>query len=534
MNTGNRLSEKAFSALQRGDFGTAQALAEQALSSGGPHAPMHFVAGLAALEQRDPVRASAYLERVADSGEFALPATVHLARAYVMMQRFVDAATRVDRAVAQAGSDPTVLDSCAVVLTACGQHEQALALFQRAAERAPRNPGVRYNLATAWMAVGNLDEAERELDACIAMDPLHWRAHHALSSLRRQTPAQNHVERLTQALKQVSGRVTASLYIGMALAKELEDLGRYDESLRRLTDAKSGPGRMLAHTSGKDRALMDALASIALPAQGEEHGFDSEEPIFIIGMPRTGTTLVDRILSSHPEVTSAGELHQFASALKRTAGGQQFNLFSPDDLRRLKDLDWSRLGREYVESTRPLTGQTRRFIDKLPHNFLYAGLIASALPKATIICVLRDPVDTCLSNFRQLFAPESPYFDYSYDLLTTGEYYCAFRHLMQHWHRAFPGRIHEVWYEDIVTDQEGATRKLLDACGLDWNDACMDFQNNKSPVTTASLVQVRSPIYRSAMQRWRQYGEAISPLVRLLDTAGFPPLDVRDASHADD
>ena len=412
-------------------------------------------------------------------------------------------------------------DSAGVILTECGQHERALPAFRRAAELAPGHVAVRYNLATALIAHGSLEEAEKQLEACIGLDPMHWRAHHALSYLRRQTEGDNHIARLEATLQRLRGRVTASLYVGMALAKELEDLGDYATSFRRLTEAKKGPSGLLRHDPGKDAALFDALRAIPLPAADAAVGYGSDEPIFILGMPRTGTTLVERILSSHPQVTSAGELHHFASALKRAAGGAGFNLFSPDDLKNARDLDWARMGEHYVESTRSLTGRTPRFIDKLPHNFLYAGLIAAALPRARIICVLRDPMDTCLSNFRQLFAPESPYFDYSYNLLHTGHYYAGFRRLMQHWHRVAPGRIFDVWYEDVVNDQEGSTRALLDFCGLEWDPACLAFDRNQAPVATASSAQVREPLYRSAMQRWKRYGDALDPLHRLLEEAGF-------------
>ncbi|MCX7556927.1 sulfotransferase [Xanthomonadaceae bacterium JHOS43] len=521
MNAARPTQDMAFSALERGDFRAAAALAQEALARDSAQPPMHFVAGVAALEQKNPVAAVSHLENVLDFAPLRIPARVHLARAFAMMQRLPEAIAHAEQAQALAPQDPFVQDTAGVIFTDCGQHERALEAFRRAIELAPRHVGVRYNLATAHIAHGNLAEAEEQLEACIGMDPMHWRAHHALSYLRRRSKDDNHVARLEATLQRLQGRVTASLYVGMALAKELEDLGDYAGSFHHLTQAKNGPRQLLRHDPAKDRALFDALRGIPLPTAAAAQGCDSDEPIFILGMPRTGTTLVDRILSSHPQVTSAGELHHFASALKRTAGGQAFNLFSPEDLGRVRDLDWAAIGSSYVESTRPLTGKTRHFTDKLPHNFLYAGLIAAALPRARIICVLRDPMDTCLSNFRQLFAPESPYFDYSYDLLHTGEYYIGFRKLMQHWHEVAPGRIFDVWYEDVVNDQEGSTRALLDFCHLEWDPACLAFDRNQAPVVTASSAQVREPLYRSAMQRWKRYGDALEPLQRLLESAGL-------------
>jgi hypothetical protein len=185
-----------------------------------------------------------------------------------------------------------------------------------------------------------------------------------------------------------------------------------------------------------------------------------------------------------------------------------------------RNLDWRRLGEAYLSSTRPATGHKPHFIDKLPHNFLYAGFIANALPNAKIVCLRRNPMDTCLSNFRQLFAPKSPYFDYSFDLLDTGRYYLLFNRLMAHWQRVFPRRILEMDYETLIDTQEACSRQLLEFCGLAWDDTCMHFENNPTPVATASAVQVRAPIYRSALKRWKKYEQQLGELRRLLSDGG--------------
>jgi len=238
-------------------------------------------------------------------------------------------------------------------------------------------------------------------------------------------------------------------------------------------------------------------------------------------MPRSGTTLVERIISSHPDVHAAGELQNFALALKRTSGSRTPYLIDIDTVTRTQDVDWRQLGEDYLTSTRPDTGRTPHFIDKLPHNFLYVGAIANALPHAKIICLRRDPMDTCLSNFRQLFALGSPYHAYSFDLLNTGRYYILFDRLMAHWKQAFPGRILEVDYETLVDKQEASSRQLLKFCDLPWNDACLTFENNQAPASTASAAQVREPIYRSAVKRWKQYEAQLADLRELLHNAGI-------------
>ncbi|MEL1265386.1 sulfotransferase [Pseudoxanthomonas putridarboris] len=240
----------------------------------------------------------------------------------------------------------------------------------------------------------------------------------------------------------------------------------------------------------------------------------------MIGMPRTGTTLVERMLSLHPQVHSAGELQNFGVALKRATGSRTRHLLDPDTIARAAELDWERLGQDYIASTRPGTGHTPRFVDKLPHNFLYAGYIARALPHARLVCLRRNPLDTCLSNFRQLFALNTPYFDYANDLLDTGRHFLLFDRLMAHWRDVLPGRVLEVRYEDIVDDPQAQARAVLDFCGLPWDDACLDFQRNPSPVATASAVQVRQPLYRSALDRWKHYEAHLGGLRRLLEAGG--------------
>jgi hypothetical protein len=178
------------------------------------------------------------------------------------------------------------------------------------------------------------------------------------------------------------------------------------------------------------------------------------------------------------------------------------------------------MGQDYIAATRPATGHTPHFIDKMPLNFLYAGFIAQALPNARIICVRRNPLDTCLSNFRQLFSLRSAYYAYSYDLLDCGRYYLMFDALMRHWDSLFPGRIFTLQYEDLIADQEGKSRELIEFCGLDWEAACLDFHTNQAPVATASSAQVREPIYRTAVERWKRYEAQLQPLAELFSQHG--------------
>jgi hypothetical protein len=328
------------------------------------------------------------------------------------------------------------------------------------------------------------------------------------------------VDRLQSLLSLHPGDAAAMTYLNMALAKEYEDLSDYSKAFEHLVRGKSAAHEGRRYSIQRDQALFERLARAFPEPQPESMGDPTDEPIFVVGMPRSGTTLVERILSSHPDVYAAGELQNFATVLQHASGNHAPVLFDPEIITRAGTLDWKRIGADYLSSTRPATAHKPRFIDKLPHNFLYLGFIARALPNARIICLRRDPLDTCLSNFRQLFDQTSASFDYSYDLLDTGKYFVLFDHLMAHWLRVFPERILEIGYETLVDAQETCTRQLLKFCGLPWHDACLHFENNPAPVATFSAVQVRTPMYRTAISRWKKYEAQLNDLRTLLIESG--------------
>lgn len=520
------LKQQAVAALHRRQWEEAHAQATRLIGLGASDPELHFIAGVALLEQRKVHGAGDHLRQAIALDPQRPDFHLHLARACASSQDYdaaLDAADQAERLLSP--DDAAGFDTLGVILVQCYAHERAAGAFRHAVRLAPGDAGLRFNLGTALTFLGDIDGAERELEACIGLNPHHWRAHHSLSQLRRQTRESNHVERLSTLAAQAAGKVTATTFLNMALAKELEDLGDYEGAFRRCVAGKGAPGELLRYSRSREKDLFDALAS-NFPAPWSNlttRGSEAGDPVFIVGMPRTGTTLVDRILSSHPQVQSAGELHNFPSVWKRALGGQSFEMFNPEHIARAgaSGVDWRKLGDDYVSSTRSFTGALPFFTDKLPHNFLYLGYIACALPNAKIICVRRHPLDTCLSNFRQLFAPESPYFDYSYDLLDIGHYYILFDRLMAHWKTAFPGRILEVQYEALVTEQDGNSRALVAHCGLEWDDACLAFEKNATPVTTASAVQVRAPMYTTALGRWKRYQAQLEPLREMLEQAGI-------------
>lgn len=519
------LFDQLTTAFNQRDWNGALRVAAKLIPLAPKDAGVYYVAGLCNLETQQMTQAIACLRKAEQLAPQRVHYIVQLARAFNMVNRNRDAKEAADRASALSPTDPSTLDTLGVVYSQIGSYLSAVDAFQKVVERVPDHAPYRYNLATSLVTAGHLDAAEVQINACLELDPRYWRAHMTLAHLRRQTLDDNHVDQLNKLLESADreqGNPAELICLNMALAKEYEDLADYPKALGHLVTGKSVGGQERGYVIGRDERIFRAITdSFDEPIRGDSAGYESAEPIFVIGMPRTGTTLVDRIISSHPEVESAGELLNFGISVKQISGTTSSSIIDLDTIIGARQADWRKLGETYLLSTRPGTGARPHFVDKLPHNFLYAGFIARALPNAKIVCLRRNPMDTCLSNFRQLFAPKSPYFDYSFDLLDTGRYFVLFDRLMAHWEKVFPGRILQIQYEQLVDNQENISRRIIEFCGLPWTDACLRFEENPSPVATASAVQVRAPMYRSAMQRWKKYGEQLQPLQDLLVSAGI-------------
>lgn len=445
-----------------------------------------------------------------------------LAKLLSLTGQLAEAVRLADEALACAHPDALSLDTIGVVYSRGHAHAKACAAFRAAIAQAPRQPAYQFNLASSLKFLGDFDAAERAYEACLAADPTFWKAHSGLAQLRRQTAESNHLQRLESLRPRAQSRL-ARVHLNQALFKEWEDLGDHGRAFGHLQAAKQARREGYAYSAEADAQLFDAIEQL-FPTPLALHAADacdSREPIFVIGMPRSGTTLVERILSSHPDVYSAGELQNFARVAKQLAGTRSREIADAETLSRALAVEPRRLGEAYLHSTRPATAQRPRFVDKMPMNFLYAGHIARALPQARIVCLRRHPLDTILSNYRQLFSLDNRYYHYADDLLDCTRYYIRFDRLLRHWQQVLPGRILEIGYEALIEAQEPQTRRLLDHCGLGWHPDCLAFERNTAPVATASAVQVREPIHRGAVQRWKRHAEALAPAIALLRAAGI-------------
>jgi tetratricopeptide (TPR) repeat protein len=506
----------AVAALNRGDNDTVRRLCRELITSRPNHADSHFLLGMAEANQGRLPAALASVQnaaRLRSSPEYL----AQLARLLVIARREGEALITAGQALALQPTDALTLDTIGGVYSRLGAHKEALPCFADAVANNPDHPQMRFNYAASLNFTGQFAAAEEQYEAAIALNPRFVKAHSSLSSVRTQTPERNHVARLESLLASTTDSVD-SLHLHYALAKEHEDLKHRDAVFHHLETANRRRKAELGYEVAFDRAIFDALKQ-SFAAQDYFNGAGAtldpaRAPIFVLGMPRTGTTLVDRILSSHPAVESAGELQVMQVGLKRLARTMGRFALDPETIASARSLQPARLGQLYMDHSSPYRKSTGRFVDKLPLNFLYIGYLARALPDAKIVCLRRHPLDTVWSNYRHLFATHFSYYSYSYDLLDTAEYYVMFDELMRFWQQLFPGRVLEVQYEALVESQEAQTRRLLEHCGLSWDERCLSFHDNDAAVATPSATQVRQPMYRSALGRWRHYEKYLEPARR--------------------
>jgi len=410
----------------------------------------------------------------------------------------------------------------ALLLCKLNQFELSQKYYKQAIKLSPNNSQLLFNLASVQRFLGELDLAEGSYDKALKLNPQDFEAYLLRSGLRKQSVQSNHVPELQKLIHNGIKSPMGKIQVLYALAKEQEDLEDYRASFLALADAAdSRRDNMRYEVQGDVATLGHIIDTFDKDLFSQEiSGHNNDEAIFILGLPRTGSTLIERIVGNHDQVTSAGELNNFAMVMMEEC--KKISTKPPQSKRALVELtrkiSFNSLGKNYIASTRPATGHTTRFIDKLPLNSLYVGLIHLALPKAKIIHVKRHPLDTCYAIYKQLFTDGYPF---SYNLDDLAEYYIAHHKLMNHWDEVLPGVIHHVAYEYVISNIDQEAKDLIKYCDLDWQPRCVDFHTNQAASTTASASQVREPLYRKSLARWRNYEQQLAPLKLKLEQAGI-------------
>jgi len=442
------------------------------------------------------------------------------ANIYIATSRLAEAVAIARELLLIAPEDPQILDRAGAIFNRCEDYTGAMQCYEKAIKQSPENSNYHYNLATVKRFLGDDVGAESALNKAVSINPQDYEACYLRSDLRTQKPDNNHIQELENCLRAGGFDWRGDMTLCFALAKECEDVADYSSSFTWLKRACDMRRKHMAYRVENDletiEGIIDVFSSQAISSCGD--GDDNNEAIFIVGLPRTGTTLVERILSNHDQVYSAGELNNFALQLTRIVHESAGRKLSRMELLQgSANIDVAKLGCAYIESTRTVTGQTPYFIDKMPLNYLYCGLIHQALPHAKIIHVTRNPMDACYAMYKRLFKDAYPM---SYNLEDLGRYYLAYRSLMRHWTEVLPGAIYPIAYEQLVNDQEQTSRQLIAHCGLDWQQACLQFEQNSAPSTTASATQVRQPMYHTSVGKWRNYSTQLVALQAYLSESG--------------
>ncbi len=406
------------------------------------------------------------------------------------------------------------------------KYDLAERLYRELLEDDPANAKLLVNLGYAMQKQGRMQEASENYRKAIDCNPGSANAYKLLSSVRKQSAETNHLVIIQNAMPLFEEDSDEYVTAKYALGKTCEDLGDYQSAYEHFADGATAMRPMSPYTTESSQHAFKLTRKYfehsrrALTRTADADSGTESAPLFILGMPRTGSTLVDRILSSHSEVVSMGELGCFKESMKVLTGfggGSGFHEHFYQQPER--DIDLTRLGELYVSAACPDDRSGRYFIDKYPMNFLDLGLIAEALPNALFVHSLRDPMDTCFSNFKQLFT--LGFYHYSYSMKECAEYYLLYRELMRFWQQRYPDRIINVNYEDMVSDTEVQVRRLLAFLKLDWQEQCLEFHKNRGPVDTASLSQVRQPIYRSAVKHWTHYRPYLQDAIDVFQRAGI-------------
>lgn len=490
----------------------AEALCQRVLARNPRHPLALYILGTFALGLDDEMAIRCF-ERAVNEAPQNPHYRLTLGEAYLKVGEHVDAIGHFQRACELKADWIEALCALGRAYTEFGKADIAVPLYEKALEVDGGHSAIRMGLANALVSLGRMEEATNHMKEAISRRQDIASAYNGLVSIRKFTDEPAEFKSILAELKNPELDRQSIQKLHYAAGKVLNDIRRHDEAMDHFRQAKRSTRRFDMEAYRRSIDFMIELFSPEMLAARAGHGSASEIPVFVLGMPRSGTTLTEQICASHPEAHGAGEL----TKLRRITNSLAPKTRSPEELRRsILDMtvDQSKfLAEEYLAHIRQKSPEASRIIDKLPHNFELIGLIRLLFPKARIIHCRRDAIDNCLSCYFLSFNEDSTY---TADLRTLGLYYREYDRLMRHWDEVFPGQILENRYEDMVSDQEGQSRRLIDHLGLPWDDACLRFFDKGGSVNTFSRWQVRQPIYTSSVNRWKNYGGAIQPLIDAL------------------
>lgn len=506
-----------YGALATGRLDAAADACREILARDPKCVPAHFLVGLISVKRNDPKTAISAFGSVTRLQNDHVAAWAQLAHVLLQAGQSGPAEQALARALSIGSADPVVQDLLGTVLAMMDDRDAAEGWHRRAVDARPATAAFQINRASNLIALGRDAAATAALEAALEADSDNAQAHWMLANLQGATST-HHIAQMEALRSKHADRPESLAFIEYAIGKEFEDLERWNDAFAAFARGAAAKRQTVDYDEPADAAASDAIMATFTPqwCAVTSGGCADASPIFVVGLPRTGTTLVERIISSHSQVHSAGEVQQFPVVVRRMAGVAGAPRHAAAVFEAAANVDTKALGELYLSSTARQRGKLPRFVDKLPLNYLYMGLIAKALPNARIVHVTRNPIDSCFANYKQLFA--DAYF-HSYDQREMARYYVRYRRLMQHWRSVLPGRFIDVAYEDVTAGLEREARRIVAYLSLPWEDACVAFHRNSAAVGTASAIQVREPVYRRSVDRWRRYESQLQPTIEVLSEA---------------
>lgn len=482
----------------------------------------HSAVGVVLEQQDNHAAALAFFKQAANLAPKDTGCWLRLGQCLGVLQYKDAALIAFQNALKLSPKDFHALTSMGTTLQALERHEEALELFSKARKLHPKNAMAFFKEGQQHQTLGNFGKAREFFERAIKVNPNLVEAHTKLAAMATEPQELDEaIAKLKVLARQKDIRpnlranaLFAAARVSQKQKQHAEAFDFYRQANSQLRDKVTfNHAALKAHINASLHAFTPDVFDIQ-----KEAALSTDAPIFIVGMPRSGTTLVEQIISSHPLVCAGGEEQKMSSlvnALVREKGGE---VRYPQDLKRILPAGLQTIGNDYFAHMNQRFPNAIRFTDKNPFNFFQVGLLAILFPKATIIHCHRDARDTCLSCYFQHFA-EAKSMDFTTDLEDLGHFYNGYKRLMDHWNAILPDRIINVAYEDMVADQETMSRMLIDRAGLEWDDACLKFNENDRGVLTASQWQVRQPIYKTSLERWRKYETELAPLIQVLDEA---------------